>query len=435
MPSRIASARRSLPRAAALALAVSFAGAVTGMYPALASAAVATSSAPAAPTVPAGFSVQTVATGPTGQSSPDDITRLGNHLFVAYQNGVGSDGKASPKGATKSTIVEYTLAGQQLASWSVTGKVDGMGADADGNRVIATVNEDGNSSLYTVTPSAAASAQLQHFAFQGMTHGGGTDSVLVTGGKIYLTGSAPAADADGKTYSKPALYTAVLTPAAGGTGTVALTPVLSDNAVAKDAVTGKSTKLNLSDPDSSEHVPAAAPRFGGDLLLDSQGDKQLIFQNGAQTPTVLNLNTQVDDTTFATGSTGTLYVVDSKNDKILAITGQFTAGQAFTSVPGDSTTLPGTLGTLDTATGTVSSFAKLGSPKGLLFTPETLAAPVGSGGSSSSAQPSASASASGPALAATGAGATLPIAGAAVAALVLGGGAVLIARRRAGRRS
>ena len=317
-------------------------------------------------TLPAGFSAKVFATAPNAATTgPDDIAKLGDDLFVGFQNGVGSQGEPAPSGQTKSTVVEYDAHGHQVASWNVTGKVDGLGADPTRHRVIATVNEDGNSSLYTITPGAKAA---QHYVYRPdpLTHGGGTDSVVVRDGVIFITASAPAADANGTTYSKPALYTARL---AGGTATV--TPVLMDNSVATDAVTGKSVTLNLSDPDSSELVPHAVPRFGGDLLLDSQGDGQLIFLahpgKKNQRATVLNLNTQVDDSAFATGPRGTLYVVDSAKNELIAITGPFTPGQAFTAVPSGSPT-PTALGGLNLATGQVTSFGTgFGSPKGLLF--------------------------------------------------------------------
>lgn len=75
--------------------------------------------------------------------------------------------------------------------------------------------------------------------------------------------------------------------------------------------------------------PAGVPTVGGSLLLDSQGDKQLLFLHdlaaGGTKADLLNLNTQVDDTAFATNATGTLYVVDSGTGQLLAITGPFTA--------------------------------------------------------------------------------------------------------------
>ena len=324
-------------------------------------------------TVPAGYHATVFATAPANTKGPDDITKLGDHLFVAYQNGVGSKGEPSPTGNTKSTIVEYTQRGQVVASWSVVGKVDGLGADPWRHRVIATVNEDGNSSLYTVTPDRHAHGDaddVKHYTFtkNPLPHGGGTDSVVVRNGVIFITASAPAADANGTTFSGPALYTADL-----DNDTAALTPVLHDNSTATDAVTGKKVTLNLSDPDSSEVVPHAAPRFGGDLLLDSQGDGQLIFLRNPghahQQATVLNLSTQVDDSAFApTADDTTFYVVDSGKNEIIAITGPFHRGEMFASVPSDSTAIPGNLATVNTSTGAVTPFGSgFTNPKGLLF--------------------------------------------------------------------
>ena len=270
--------------------------------------------------------------------------------------------------------------------------------------------------------------------------------------KLYITASAPAADSNNITYSQHALYEVTL---AGGKAS--WKSVLEDNSTAKDLVTGKDTKLNLSDPDSSVNVPAVVPKVGGSLLLDSQGDKQLLFLHdlapGGTKADLLNLNTQVDDTTFATKSTGTLYVVDSGTGQLLAITGPFTAGQAFVSVPKDFDSLVKTLGSLDLTTGKITAWGTgFGNPKGLLLTDESYVPPApGSGtpstsaSSSASASPSAGKSASAPAstpastptaasansnsLAHTGADNTLGLGGAAVGLLVVGGGVLVIARR------
>jgi hypothetical protein len=359
--------------------------AVAGVTAALAPAALAAAAAPAnnaGVTLPAGFSATVFATpASSAVTGPDDIAKLGDNLFVGYQNGVGSKGEPAPSGQTKSTVAEYDAHGRQIASWNVTGKVDGLGADPTRNRVIATVNEDGNSSLYTITPGEphrwdgrggdqGGAGAVQHYQYSQnpLPHGGGTDSVVVRNGRIFIVASAPAANADGTTYSQAALYTATL---ANGTATV--TPVVADNAVATDAVTGKPVTLNLSDPDSSEIVPRSAARFGGDLLLDSQGDGQLVFLahpgSHDQKVTVLSLNTQVDDSVFATDTRGTLYVVDSGNNRVVAITGPFHRGQAFGSVPSGSPT-PTALGSLNLSTGAVTDFGTgFGSPKGLLFVP------------------------------------------------------------------
>ncbi|HEX4702666.1 MAG TPA: hypothetical protein VH352_11105 [Pseudonocardiaceae bacterium] len=324
--------------------------------------------------LPAGFTATVFAAGGKTITGPDDITKLDDNLFVAYQNGVGAMGEPAPSGATASTVVEYDTHGTQVASWTLTGKVDGLGADPTRDRVIATVNEDGNSSLYTIAPREHSHDRAAHgvthyqYSPNPLPHGGGTDSVVVRDGTIFITASAPAADANGTTFSGPALFTATL---ADGTATV--TPVLRDNSVATDAVTGKPVTLNLSDPDSSEIVPRSAPRFGGDVLLDSQGDGELIFLahpgRHGQRATVLSLSTQVDDTTFATATRGTLYVVDSPNNRVIAIHGPFHRGQSFGSVPSGSPT-PTVLGNVDLNTGTVTTFATgFASPKGLLFIP------------------------------------------------------------------
>jgi hypothetical protein len=83
-------------------------------------------------------------------TQPDDIVTLGGNLYVGFQNGVGSQGEPSGSGNLDSAIAEFTPAGSVVKQWDVTGKIDGMGADPATGQVIATVNEDSKSSLYTV---------------------------------------------------------------------------------------------------------------------------------------------------------------------------------------------------------------------------------------------------------------------------------------------
>jgi hypothetical protein len=323
-------------------------------------------------TVPSGFTATTFASGGS-LSNPDDITLGGGNIYVGYQHGVGAKGEPSSTGQRASTVVEYNPQGHQLATWKVTGKVDGLTADPSNNRLVTTVNEDGDSSLYTITPNAPAPRQLKHYTYSPnpLPHGGGTDSIAVRNGSLYISASAPASNADGKTYTKPALYKVALS----GT-TAKATPVFSDNSKATDAASGKQVTLNLSDPDSNAVMPPSSTRFAGDLLLDSQGDSEQIFLHNPgsshQTAIVVKLNTQVDDTSVATSTKGTLYVTDTTTDKVIAIKGSFQAGGVFTAVPSDSTALAGTLGKLDLKTGTVSPFAKgLSNPHGLLFVPSS----------------------------------------------------------------
>lgn len=304
-------------------------------------------------------------------AGPDDLTTLDGKVFVAFQNGVGSQGEAAPNGATDSTVFEYSRIGKRLASWHLTGKIDGMTADRARHRIVATVNEDGHSSLDTITVRGATST-IRHFTYtpSPLPHGGGTDSIAVVDGQLIVTASAPTADPATGSYDGPALYRVSLD---GSTATA--TPIFADNAPATDAVTGQPTRLNLSDPDSSLVMPAAAPRFAGDLLLDSQGDSQLVFlahpDTTRQTATVLNLPTQVDDTAVATSRHGTLLVTDAGTNQVKAVSGTFTPGEVIVAIPNDSSAMAASLATLDLTSGKLTPFGgTFANPKGLLFLPD-----------------------------------------------------------------
>ena len=87
-------------------------------------------------------------------AQPDDITILGGDIFVGFQNGVGPQGQASTSGNPDSTIVEFNRCGQEVAQWDVPASATGYGRPETGG-VIATVNEDANSSLYVIDPGRA----------------------------------------------------------------------------------------------------------------------------------------------------------------------------------------------------------------------------------------------------------------------------------------
>ena len=317
------------------------------------------------------FDIRVLATGTSQQFGPDDLVHLGQNVFVAWQNGVGSNGEASGTGNTDSTVVEYAPDGTVIGSWALTGKVDGMGADPANRRILATVNEDGNSSLYVITPGDP-SGSVQHFDYSPsgtLPHGGGTDSVTVVGGHIFIAASAPSV-ADG-----PALYEASLS-----VGTADLQPVFSDTSPAVVANTsasdhGQSEALALTDPDSTTRVPDSSPRFAGDLLLDSQGDGEQIYVagpgHGGPGLSVLRLDNSVDDTAFVTDEAGTLYVTDSHDNKVFAVTGNFDPGAAFSAVtPADANTpiaAPNYLARLNVWTGQTTPVITSIQAKGVMF--------------------------------------------------------------------
>jgi hypothetical protein len=320
------------------------------------------------------LSVRVFASGNATMFQPDDITWLDGTVYVVWQNGVGPSGQPSATGVTTSTVVGYSLTGHRVATWKVKGHADGLTADAASHRLIVTVNEDGNASLFTISPLAPVADQEQHYEFNlnPLPHGGGTDAVSVYHGDILISASAPTV-ANG-----PAVYRAVLEPH----GVAVLQPVFFDNSTAtvaniRSGVAGRQVALALTDPDSNEVVPASSPRFAGDFVLDSQGDQEQIYVSGA-TGTgphlwVLALTQSIDDTAWTTDAGGTLLVTDGVDNEIFAVSGDFIPGTAYVAVtPADANNpvnRPNYLGRLDLRTGDVSQAVTTIQAKGLLFIP------------------------------------------------------------------
>lgn len=332
--------------------------------------------ASAAPTAPTGYTLQTFATAPSGSTGPDDITYLDGHVFVEWQNGIGTKGEPGPGGQTASTLVEYDGSGNAVESWQLAGKIDGLGADSGDDQVVATVNEDGNSSLYTVRPSRHSHGHSHGYAFDrsggrvthytyspapdsatsgGVFTGGGTDAVSVYRGQIILSASNPT----------PANATAAFRVRLDRhRGVARLIPTFADYAPATDAVTGQPVTLALTDPDSNAVVPQSSPRFGGDFVLDSQADQQLIFADGLGRHasglerlalTHGGTSAGVDDIRWADRSGGTLYIVDNSTNTVYSLTGPFSAGEAFAALDTvGSASATTELDTIDLQTGALS---------------------------------------------------------------------------------
>jgi hypothetical protein len=273
-------------------------------------------------------------------TNPDDITAMGHLLFVSFQNGVGAQGEPSSDGNTASTVVEFTADGTVVGQWDLVGKCDGLTADPQRGEVIATVNEDNNSSIYTISPFAPASEQVQHYTYnETLPHLGGTDAISIYHGQVLVSASAPGTA--GTPVTSPAVYSVSFDPA---TLVATVTPVFNDTdqaTVANGGPTfGTQLTLALTDPDSSEVVPFLAPRFGGGFMLDSQGDDEQIFlgqssggdDQGAASGTslsVLSVNTSVDDSAWATSWSGRLFGADSHADTVDMVTGPFKPGSMF----------------------------------------------------------------------------------------------------------
>ncbi len=317
----------------------------------------------------------TTSAGKVALSGPDDLVHLGRHVFVAFQNGVGSKGEASPTGNTASTIVEFSMSGKVSRQWDVTGKVDGMGAAPALNAVLASVNEDGNSSLYelragTVTHDSYSPAKLPS--------NGGTDAITAVGKLLLISASAPSTIHGPAVYKLTSLRTdhvAKLAPLFAGDAKATILNSRKPN--------GSKKGLALTDPDSSAFVPASVSDFGGDFVLNSQGDQQLIFVSHPGTKkqalTVLDLSQSVDDLVWATSAKGTILTTDASANAIVAITGGFSPGTTYTATtPCNANSAPATctapnyFGTINPRSGRVTAKPIGGvafQPKGMVYVP------------------------------------------------------------------
>jgi len=324
-------------------------------------------------------------------TQPDDLTSIATNVFTAFQNGVGSQGEPSSDGNTDSTVVELSLGGNVIHQWDIKGKCDGLTADPALGVVIATVNEDGNSSLYTIAPSASsASKATQHYAYnKPLPHHGGTDAISVAGGQILISASAPGTTG-GSPPPQPAYPAAYRVSLSKSSHVATVTSLYSEEATATVAnvgsMHGKKVKLGLTDPDSNAVVPSWASRFAGQFELTSQADKEQIFAKGLGSSSapklqVLKLSRSVDDTQWTDPAPAILFATDATADTVDTVTGAFPKDSVMTAVtPCDAANAPSTcpapgfppnyLGTINPLTGHVAKAVPTGpnlQPKGLLF--------------------------------------------------------------------
>jgi hypothetical protein len=278
----------------------------------------------------------------------------GQHVFIGYQNVTAKDGSDHKS----STIVEYTLEGKVVRTFSVPGHCDGLRIDPQTHLLWASSNEDGNPALVTINLKTGV---ITPYHFAPTPHGGGYDDMAFVDGMAFIAASNPNLNAQGVNVF-PALDKIVLSQ-----GNAVLTPVLFGNATALDTTTNTTVTLNEIDPDSLTVDPQ------GDVVLDNQAGAELVFLHHAGTPqqvvTRIPLGTQVDDTIWATARNGRMLVVDAKANVIYSIRAAFKTGTVYTEAPSDSG-VNGFVGTLDLSTGFITPVAiGFGSPTGLFFLP------------------------------------------------------------------
>ncbi len=314
--------------------------------------------AKAAPVAAPGYTVSVFAKSPQGSTRPDSIAVVGNRIWVGYGNG------GDPTGANgaKSTLVEYSFAGKIVRTMTIVGHNDGMRLDPFTRQIWALQNEDGNSTLVVIDPVSGA---REHYRFPPGHHGGGYDDVAFRNGIAYVSASNPTLDAAGRSHG-PSLVSVTPLP----DHAIAVTPVLGAAPRAIDTATGQSETLNLTDPDSTILTPA------GDLLMDSQGDGELVRiaqASGQVYVTHLLGGVQVDDTAYATARHGFLLVSDKPGNVIYRINAATWApGTAYSAMSGVSGTqsIAGYVGQLDFGSGAlVPIVSGLDAGAGMVFVP------------------------------------------------------------------
>ncbi|MBV9706655.1 MAG: hypothetical protein JO125_04535 [Chloroflexi bacterium] len=303
-----------------------------------------------------GYAISVFAKGTKTYYNPDSVEVVGKYVYVGYQNTTAKDGSDKKS----STVVQYTLQGKVVRTFSVLGHCDGLRYDPYTHVLWATSNEDGNPALVTINPTTGV---ITPYQFSPTPHGGGYDDLAFLNNSAFIAASNPTLNSAGVNVF-PAVDQITLS-----NGKAILTPVLKGSDTATDLVTGKKVTLNLTDPDSM------SVDLQGNLVQDSQADAELIFLHSpgtaAQTVTRLSVGTQVDDTLWIPSSKGRLLVVDSSGNTIYSVTRDkgFTPGTVYTEAPSDSG-VASFVGTLDVKTGTITPvIIGLSSPTGLGFIP------------------------------------------------------------------
>jgi hypothetical protein len=306
-----------------------------------------------------GFHVCLFTAATTTANHPDSVVVSGSNVFVGWQNITAKDGTDTKT----STITEYTMHGKLLKSWSIRGHNDGLRMDPSTHLLWAMCNEDGNPRLFTIDPTSSGASAVKEYTLPKTPHGGGFDDIQFTNGLALIDASNPTLNAAGNNVF-PALYKVQLS------GTKAsLTPVLKGGAKATTINLPVSTVTPpLTDPDSMMIDPQ------GDLVLDSQGDSQMLFIQHVGTPqqkvSVLTVGDQVDDSIFPSTSKGCVIVADNNSGVYSICSTVWVPGVPYAAAPNDSTVI-GFIGTISMSNGAITPIVVgMANPHGMAFIPQ-----------------------------------------------------------------
>jgi hypothetical protein len=300
-----------------------------------------------------GYQVSLLASNIPSYSHPDSVDVDGTHVFIGYQNDTAVDGSDHKS----STIVEYTMNGQMVRTFSVLGHCDGLRVDPSTHLLWVVSNEAGNPTMATIDPT---SGTVTPYTFPPAPHKGGYDDLYFLNGMAFITASYPQLDQSGNNVF-PAIDSITLSD-----GEAVLRPVLMGNATATDTITNTTVTLNEANPDS--------------LSTDSNGDlvmvngSEIVYVHDPATPqqkvTRTQVGTQIDDTVWITSAHGRLLVVDRANGKTYWIRTTFDVGTVYTETVFNAG-VSALVGRLDTGTGNIAPIAiGFTDPSGLLFVPD-----------------------------------------------------------------
>jgi hypothetical protein len=314
-----------------------------------------TASPALAQTAVAPYQLTVFAKAPTGLSAPDSVAVLGDHVFVGYGDGHLPDGSDE----LSSQIVEFKMDGTPAYTYTVVGHNDGLKVDPITQKLWAIQNEDANANLVIID---TVTHFTKFYPFGPTLHGGGYDDLVFRGCKVYISASNPANNPN----TGPGIVSARLEG-----NLVAVEPVLAGQASAIDIPRDTTIQLNLQDPDSMTLDPQ------GNIVLDSQGDQELIIVSNPDTPNQRALrlplsyltssgpmSVETDDTAFITSTEGFLLFADKGLNTVYKISrNAFVPGTAFTAADGGPF-----VGTVDFTTGVITPIVTgLSNPGGMMY--------------------------------------------------------------------
>lgn len=305
--------------------------------------------------------IRSISTFATGQAvnatGPDSITVGGGSVWISYTNGADSTGLSG-----SSTVVQYGLDGKVRKTYTIAGSVDGLKIEPQTGLVWALQNQDGNSTLTLIDPKTGGTPNSPlHYQVTSATQG--YDDVVFRGGQVFLSYTNPAAPTDPTIQRLENRQSPLI-----------VTPILTMGATGTNLATGQPNQpTTQNDPDSLKLTP------GGALMLSSGDDGQLIFvlnpgthdQKVAFLSLLTSANAHVsglDDAIFPAAESGTLYLTDTGNNRVLKIEiADIAEGTLYASV--------GSLNQLvkvNIHTGVVTPVdSNLSAPHGLAFVPSS----------------------------------------------------------------